>query len=34
MIPTKEGGKGMLLLGCLPLWGERGVTIVDAVENM
>jgi hypothetical protein len=21
---NKRGGKGMLPLGCLPLWGERG----------
>jgi hypothetical protein len=31
--PTQKGGvKGMLPLGCLPLWGREGVTLIAAVE--
>jgi hypothetical protein len=29
----KEGVKGMLPLGCLPLWGREGVTLIAAAEN-
>jgi len=31
--PEKEGVKGMLPLGCLPLWGREGVTLIAAAEN-
>jgi hypothetical protein len=31
--PDKRGGKGMLPLGCLPLWGRKGVTLLAAAEN-
>jgi hypothetical protein len=31
--PKKEGVKGMLPLGCLPLWGREGVTLIVAAEN-
>jgi hypothetical protein len=31
--PGKRGGRGMLPLGCLPLWGREGVTIPAAAEN-
>jgi hypothetical protein len=31
--PDKRGGKGMLPLGCLPLWGREGVTLLAAAEN-
>jgi hypothetical protein len=30
---NKRGGKGMLTLGCLPLWGREGVTLLAAAEN-
>jgi hypothetical protein len=30
---NKRGGKGMLLLGCLPLWEREGVTLLAAAEN-
>jgi hypothetical protein len=29
----KEGVKGMLPLGCLPLWGREGVILIVAAEN-
>jgi hypothetical protein len=29
----KEGVKGMLPLGCLPLWERVGVTLQAAAEN-
>jgi hypothetical protein len=29
----KEGVKGMLLLGCFPLWGGEGITLQAAAEN-
>ena len=28
-----KGVKGMLPLGCLPLWGREGVTLIVAIEN-
>jgi hypothetical protein len=31
--PDKRGGKGMLPLGCLPLWRREGVTLLAAAEN-
>jgi hypothetical protein len=31
--PKNEGVKGMLPLGCLPLWGGEGVTLMAAAEN-
>jgi hypothetical protein len=31
--PDKRGGKGMLLLGCLPLWGREWVIFLAAAEN-
>jgi hypothetical protein len=31
--PDKSGGKGMLPLGCLPLWGREGITLLSAAEN-
>jgi len=32
--PEKEGGKGILPLGCLPLfWGREGVTLLATAEN-
>jgi hypothetical protein len=31
--PDKRGGKGMLPLGCLPLWGRERVTLLAAAEN-
>jgi hypothetical protein len=31
--PDKRGGKGMLPLGYLPLWGREGVTLRAAAEN-
>jgi hypothetical protein len=30
---NKRGGKGILSLGCLPLWGREGVTLLAAAEN-
>jgi hypothetical protein len=30
---NKERGKGMLPLGCFPLWGREGVTLPAAAEN-
>jgi hypothetical protein len=30
---NKRGGKGMLPLGCLPLWGREGVTLMAAAED-
>jgi hypothetical protein len=30
---NKRGGKGMLPLGCLLLWGREGVTLLAAAEN-
>jgi hypothetical protein len=30
---NKRGGKGMLPVGCLPLWGREGVTLLAAAEN-
>jgi hypothetical protein len=32
-IPEKEGVKGMLPLGCFPLWGREGVILQAAAEN-
>jgi hypothetical protein len=32
-IPKKEGVKGMLPLGCFPLWGREGVILQAAAEN-
>jgi len=32
-IPIKEGGKGILPLGCFPLWGRVGVILQAAAEN-
>jgi hypothetical protein len=32
-IPKKEGVKGMLPLGCFPLWGREGVILQTAAEN-
>jgi hypothetical protein len=29
----KEGFKGMLPLGCFPLWGREGVILQTAAEN-
>ena len=29
----KRGVKGMLPLGCLPLWGREGVTLQVVAEN-
>jgi hypothetical protein len=29
----KMGGPGDFLLGCLPLWGREGVTLIAAAEN-
>jgi hypothetical protein len=29
----KEGVKGMLPLGCLPLWEREGVTLIVAADN-
>jgi hypothetical protein len=31
--PKKEGVKGMLPLGCFPLWGREGVILQAAAEN-
>jgi hypothetical protein len=31
--PDKRGGNGMLLLGCLPLWGREGVILLAAAKN-
>jgi hypothetical protein len=31
--PDKRGGKGMLPVCCLPLWGREGVTLPAAAEN-
>ena len=31
--PDKRGGRGMLPLGCLPLWEREGVTLLAAAEN-
>jgi hypothetical protein len=31
--PKKEHVKEMLPLGCLPLWGREGVTLIAATEN-
>jgi hypothetical protein len=31
--PDKRGGKGMLPLGCFPLWGREGVILLAATEN-
>jgi hypothetical protein len=31
--PDKRGGKGMLPLGCFPLWGREGVILLAAAEN-
>ena len=28
-----KGVKGVLPLGCLPLWGSEGVTLIAAEEN-
>jgi hypothetical protein len=30
--PKKEGVKGIFPLGCLPLWGREGVTIINTEE--
>jgi hypothetical protein len=30
---NNRGGKGMLSLGCLPLWRREGVTLPAAAEN-
>jgi hypothetical protein len=30
---NKRGGRGMFSLGCLPLWGREGVTLLAAAEN-
>jgi hypothetical protein len=32
-IPIKEGVRGMLPLGCFPLWGRKGVILQAAAEN-
>jgi hypothetical protein len=32
-IPIKEGVKGLLPLGCFPLWGREGVILQTAAEN-
>jgi hypothetical protein len=32
-IPKKEGVKGMLPLGCFPLWGRERVILQTAAEN-
>jgi hypothetical protein len=29
----KEGVKEMLPLGCLPLWGREGVTLIATAKN-
>ena len=31
--PEKRGGRGMLPLGCFPLWGREGVIPQAAAEN-
>jgi hypothetical protein len=31
--PEKRGVKGMLPLGCFPLWGGEGVILQAAAEN-
>jgi len=33
IISDKRGGKGMLPLGCLPLWGREEVTLTAAADN-
>jgi hypothetical protein len=32
-IQKKEGVKGILPLGCFPLWGREGVILQGAAEN-
>jgi hypothetical protein len=32
-IPKKKGVKGMLPLGCFPLWGREGVILQATAEN-
>jgi len=33
IIFDKKGGKRILPLGCLPLWGREGVTLIAAADN-
>jgi hypothetical protein len=33
LLLKNKGVKGMLPLGCLPLWGSEGVILVPAAEN-